>query len=147
MSESEKTKQKVLHARIPESLDRDLKAKAASLGMSVSNLVRHVLTNTLDLVESVIVDSTRVAVSARELVSDVPPSLATPASPAAETIIGWQELHLGINALCDRCNNILPIGTKAAIAVTNGSGPRATRCLPCLSELTAASQEQASPES
>ena len=169
------TKQKVLHARIPASLDRDLKAKASSLGISVSNLVRHVLTNTVDLVEDVLVDSANIAASAQALVgknsrggsrgahpehtrelnsasgpasaqSAPPPApyghsphgqpgYAYPSPPAPGPILGWQELVLNINAVCDSCNTILPKGSKAALAVRDGFGPRVTHCLDCLPKL------------
>ena len=143
MSDAPEPKEKILHARIPESLDKDLKAKAASLGMSVSNLVRHVLTNTLDLVEGVIVDSARIAASATELVGKDKAlgiragarEAAPPPAPPDGTLLGWQELVLNLNALCDTCNTILPKGSRAFIGVVQGAGPRPTRCRGCVGEL------------
>ena len=44
-----KKKERVLHTRISEALDQELRSKAAELGMSVSKLVRNVLVNTVDL--------------------------------------------------------------------------------------------------
>ena len=58
-------KEKVLHARISETLDQELRTKAASLGLSVSNLVRNILLNTFGLVEDVLSDSASIARSAR----------------------------------------------------------------------------------
>ena len=49
--ESER-KERVLHTRIPESLDDAVRAAASELGMSVSNLVRNVLANALEVVEA-----------------------------------------------------------------------------------------------
>jgi RNase P subunit RPR2 len=51
-------------------------------------------------------------------------------------VLGWQEALLELNAVCDRCNAILARGTRAAIAVTEGAGPRPIRCLACLKEVT-----------
>ncbi len=108
------TKERVLHTRIPESLDDAIRARAAGLGMSVSNLVRNVLANALEVVEAAA-------------------GLAPP--PRATGVLGWQEAVLARNAVCERCNQILPRGDRAAIAVVDGAGPRAIRCLTCLEEL------------
>lgn len=112
------TKERVLHARIPESLDEAIRARAAGLGVSVSNLVRNVLANALEVVEAAA-------------------GLAPPPRPAAAgAVLGWQEAVLARNAVCERCNEILPRGTRGAIAVVDSPGPRPIRCLPCLEELT-----------
>jgi hypothetical protein len=115
----------VLHARIPESLDDAIRAHAAGLGMSVSNLVRNVLANALEVVE---------AAAGR-----APRSSAARAGspPAAGVVLGWQEALLELNAVCVRCNRILARGSRAAIAVIDGLAgtPRPIRCIPCLEEL------------
>src|SRR5512147_2084609 len=56
-------KERVLHTRVPESLDRQLSHKARDLGLSVSTVVRHVLLNTFGLVEDIVTDSTNLALS------------------------------------------------------------------------------------
>ena len=113
-------KERVLHARIPESLDDAIRAAASELGISVSNLVRNVLANTLEVVEAA--------------------ALRLPKRPArtADTrVLGWQEAILNLNAVCDRCNAILARGSRAGIAVPDrASAERAIRCLACLEELT-----------
>ncbi|MEZ4267032.1 MAG: hypothetical protein R3F39_11695 [Myxococcota bacterium] len=132
MSNETEKKEKVLHARIPESLDDELRQRAASLGMSVSNLVRNILDNTFGLVEDVIVDSSRVARSARgeREAARARAAEAAPSEPAP--ILGWQRLVLNMNAVCSTCNGLLPRGSEAAIAVTQGAGPRSIICIPCL---------------
>jgi hypothetical protein len=127
MSKDPGRKQKVLHTRVSATLEKDLKSKAAHLGISVSNLVRNALLNTVDLVETVVVDSARVAGSAKNLANpEAPPIRET------GTIIGWQELTLNLNAICTECNAILARGEKAAIALPIVSGNPRTRCLACL---------------
>src|SRR6185503_9279370 len=101
-------KERVLHTRIPESLDEAIRARAAGLGMSVSNLVRNVLANALEVVEAA--------------AGLHPPRAA--ANGRAAVVVGWQEAVLARNAVCDRCNDILARGSKAAIAVVDGEGPR-----------------------
>lgn len=110
---------RVLHTRIPESLDEAIRARAAGLGMSVSNLVRNVLANALEVVEAA---------------AGLHPSAPRAVRPA---VLGWHEAVLARNAVCDRCNDVLPRGSKAAIAIVDpdGAAPRPIRCLPCLEEL------------
>ena len=43
-------KERVIHTRVPESLDDEIKRRATGLGLSVSNLVRNVLQHTFGLV-------------------------------------------------------------------------------------------------
>ena len=47
MNQPDEKKERVLHARISDSLDQELKERASSLGVSVSNLVRNVLARQL----------------------------------------------------------------------------------------------------
>ena len=126
-------KARVIHARVPEELDRELKRKAGRLGMSVSNLVRNVLQNAFGLVEDIVTDGAAVARTARDPAPVAPPS--PPSPPAGPTgppvVLGWQTLLLNVNALCVTCNAILPKGTEAAIAVTDRGIDRSFRCLDC----------------
>ena len=124
MSDPEERKERVIHTRVPESLDDEIKTKARRLGVSVSNLVRNVLEHTVELVEDIVTDGTDLARSAAS------PRRARAAEPA---VLGWQRAILERNAVCDRCNEILPRGSEAAIAVTAGGSPR-FRCTRCLEE-------------
>ena len=54
-------KDRVLQARIPRQLDRELRVHAEQLGLSVSTVVRNVLLNTFELVEGVVADSANLA--------------------------------------------------------------------------------------
>jgi len=138
--------ERVIHTRVPERLEAELKGRAEALGVSVSNLVRNVLNNTFGLVEEIVADSARLAETARSTfrAPAAPPPAAwpdiahggrAPSRAAATDVIGWQELILGKNAVCDRCNTILPRGQDAAIAIVDGPGPRPILCLACLEEL------------
>lgn len=132
MSQDDKDekKEKVLHTRIPESLEEDLKAHAKSLGISVSNLVRNVLSNTLEMVDDIVQDSRDVADSVR------PGSGGRHRRKRKQpSIVGWQPLVLAVNALCDECNEILPRGTNAHLAVWDGDGPRTVRCESCVTRI------------
>lgn len=124
-------KERVLHTRVPEKLEHELKERAAELGVSVSNLVRNVLTHAFGLVGDVVADGARVARAA----TGGPRPPAAPIEPAGADVIGWQQLVLQKNAVCHECNDLLPRGSDAAIAITEGQGPRPIQCLRCLDAL------------
>ena len=123
-------KERVLHTRVPERLEAELKERAADLGVSVSNLVRNVLTHAFGLVGDIVADGAQVARSAR---GERKEPVAAPPRPAE--VLGWQPLVLGKNAVCAACNDILARGADGAVAITDGGGPRAIVCPRCLEEI------------
>jgi len=123
--------ERVIHTRVPERLEAELKDRAEALGVSVSNLVRNVLNNAFGLVEDIVADSARIARSAS---SWRPPGNGRAGVGGDPDVIGWQEMVLNKNAVCDRCNAILPRGDGAAIGIVD-AGPRPIVCLRCLEEI------------
>jgi hypothetical protein len=132
-------KERVLHTRVPDSLDRHIKRRARSLGMSVSTVVRNVLLTTFGLVEDIVNDSTDIALAATG--QEPPPrrdrgrTRAATAAAATE-VLAWQEAVLNVNAVCDQCNGILQKGSRAGIGVREQPGPPAIICPPCLAALS-----------
>lgn len=134
----QQTKDRVLQARIPEQLDEELRDRAEKLGLSVSTIVRNVLLHTFDLVEGVVIDSSQIA---RALTGR---GTATPDLDTETAVIGWQEVILNKNGVCDKCNAILPLGQHAAIGLP--TGPRATLlCMECLAALPSSSDGSSTP--
>lgn len=121
-------KERVIHTRVPESLETELRERAQELGMSVSNLVRNVLGHAFGLVGDVVADSHAIARAARGGRKDA----RAPKATSLDDVLGWQPIVLGKNAVCDRCNAILPRGADAAL----GAGTDLVVCNPCLKELT-----------
>ncbi len=135
--EPDERKERVLHTRVPDSLDRQLKRRARSLGMSVSTVVRHVLLNTFGLVEDIVTDSANVAlaVSGQEVIpSPERKHLPSPTATAGE-VFAWQEAVLNLNAVCGECNTILPRGSRAAVGMREQAGPSAIICQRCLDRI------------
>jgi hypothetical protein len=144
-------KERVIHTRVPERLEAQLRRRAEDLGISVSNLVRNVLGHAFGLVGDVVADSHAIARAARgepvrspvppigvPAVPPVPPmppgwpaAPAVPPMPSFEDVLGWQPIVLGKNAVCMRCNAILPRGTDAAV----GLGTQLIACQVCIEEL------------
>lgn len=141
MTEDNK-KEKVLHTRITPDLEKQIRQEASTLGISVSNLVRNILTNTFDLVENIVTDSAEITRSARRRSAHSgagkQPYPADEPEPASgqPRVLGWQEAVLNLNAVCSQCNEILKKGSRAAIGILEGNGPRPTICLTCLKEIT-----------
>jgi len=133
-------KERVLHTRVPPRLEAELKERAADLGVSVSNLVRNVLTHAFGLVGDVVADSAQVVRSAsgaggtpRPVGAPAPAPASTP-RPASDDVIGWQPIVLAKNAVCAACNDILPRGSDGALGITDG-GARPIVCARCLEEI------------
>lgn len=122
-------KERVIHTRVPESLEAELRTRAGELGMSVSNLVRNVLGHAFGLVGDVVADGHAIARAARGNRKTAPPPAAAPGT--IDDVIGWQPIVLGKNALCARCNALLPRGQDAAV----GAGTQLIVCSTCLEEL------------
>ena len=125
-------KDRVIHTRVPESLEAHLRERANELGMSVSNLVRNVLGNAFGLVNNVVADSHAIARAAR---GEKKPAAAAPppAATSIDDVLGWQPIVLGKNAVCAKCNDLLPRGKDAAVGV----GTSLVVCPACLKELRA----------
>jgi hypothetical protein len=126
--EEPEKKERVIHTRVPESLEAHLRERAQELGMSVSNLVRNVIGHAFGLVGDVAADSHAIAKAARG------EKRASAAQPAAtiDDVIGWQKVVLNKNAVCTTCNAILPKGNDAAI----GANTTIVICPACLKNLT-----------
>lgn len=122
-------KERVIHTRVPESLESHLRERAEDLGISVSNLVRNVLGNAFGLVGGVVADGQAVARAARG-----------GGAPADDReVLGWQPIVLGKNAVCTQCNAILPRGSEAAVAISSGGtvARDTVTCRPCVARATA----------
>jgi hypothetical protein len=128
-------KERVIHTRVPESLETQLREKAQDLGISVSNLVRNVLGHAFGLVGDVVADSHAIARAARgekkQRAGTPDPVATTVAATSIDDVLGWQSIVLNKNAVCGKCNAILPKGRDAAVGV----GTQLVVCPPCLEEL------------
>ena len=136
-------KERVLHTRVPESLDRHLKTRARGLGLSVSTVVRNVLLNTFGLVEDIVTDSTNIALALTgEDTSADGVGRRGRENPRAgdrepNDVVGWQDAVLNVNAVCEQCNAVLLKGARAAIGVRERPGPRSILCPRCLERIGA----------
>ena len=131
----EERKEKVIHTRISESLDEEIRKRATGLGVSVSNLVRNVLLNTFGLVEDIMADGAEIARASRDDTRRTGTGRPRPAANPEAPVLGWQQIILNLNAVCAHCNTVLNKGKEAAVAVRDGEGPRTVICTSCLAEV------------
>src|SRR3954463_8105603 len=89
-------KERVIHTRVPESLEAELRKRAQDLGISVANLVRNVLGHAFGLVGDVVADSHAIARAARGERGDAPAVQASEAQLA--DVLAWQRMMLAKNA-------------------------------------------------
>jgi hypothetical protein len=88
-------KERVLHARIPVALEDQIKRLAEALRVPVSNLVRNMLEDAIEVTRRV---------------SGLAPPLAD--------VYGWQELVLNLDVACARCERPLHAGDRAFVGLT-----------------------------
>ncbi len=119
--ESEK-KERVIHTRVPESLEAELRRRAQDLGISVSNLVRNVLGHAFGLVGDVVADSHAIARAAR--------------GQSRKDVVGWNPIIVAKPTACTRCGAELAKGSKAAVSVHEDGSPGTIACIPCTEEDT-----------
>jgi hypothetical protein len=139
-------KERVLHTRVPAVLEEELKRLATALRMPVSNLVRAVLEDAVDAVDTVSEraegelkgmvsrihaqrETLRGAVqqSAREKTATVEAKEAPScpdSSPSLDGVVGVQRLTLIADATCTVCGRALPRGTEACRGVRDEAGPK-----------------------
>jgi hypothetical protein len=130
VEEEPERKERVIHTRVPESLEAELRQRAQDLGISVSNLVRNVLGHAFGLVGDVVADSHALA----RAITQRPKPPPDP-EPSLDDVLGWQQVVLNKNAVCARCNDLLPRGTDAALGIAEATGARIVVCTRCLEEL------------
>jgi hypothetical protein len=122
MSAEEKTaekKERVLHTRIPAALEEQIKRLAEGLRVPVSNLVRNMLEDAIDMTR-------RVRDSLPEAMGGAPSPTQT---RDLSEVFGWQSLTLNITSRCARCDGDLEPGDEAFLGLTDR--PRDTKVFIC----------------
>jgi hypothetical protein len=147
--DDDERKERVIHTRVPESLEAELRQRAQDLGISVSNLVRNVLGHAFGLVGDVVADGHAIARAARGAATSASAAATAvraaevpraPAAPSFDDVLGWQRVTLAKNAVCARCNAIMPRGSDAAFgiaAVADPAAPPLVICIACFAEVGA----------
>jgi hypothetical protein len=130
-------KERVLHTRVPAVLERELKRFAENLRIPVSNLIRTILEDAVDVadmatgsVEERLKSAARTLEQERERLKK-----RVRIDPLAD-VFAFQAVTLAQRAACARCGVELSPGTRAHLGLTDGPTdkprPRVFVCDACL---------------
>lgn len=120
MSGDVNKKERVIHTRIPASLEEQIKRLADSLRVPVSNLVRNMLEDAIDMTRRVR-DRVPAAMGVAGAAASAPDDLSD--------VYGWQSLTLNLDTACARCERGLVAGDDAYVGLTDR--PREARVFIC----------------
>jgi hypothetical protein len=120
-------KDRILNARIPEELDRELRQQADRLEMPVSQLVRGILQRTVDLVgnfsgnvEHLVTEVVEDVAGFRDTVEAV---TQTGRQQVLEQILAWQPIRNARLARCFATGRVLTVGADAWIGIREDGRP------------------------
>ena len=146
-------KDRLIQTRVPEKLETTLKEEALRRRTTVSQIIRHLLEDTFQLVDGVVAnvdqivsDSARLAQhvgrDVRRMSESQPVDAATCGEPlpdAAERLArvqAWNEVVLNQAVPCTRCGAELPRGSKAYLGLSDeAAAPRAWLCVDAVESL------------
>jgi hypothetical protein len=142
-------KERVLHTRVPAVLEEELRRLAGALRVPVSNVVRTILEDAVDTLDSVgekaegELRGVRDRLRRRVGLGRAPRAeAATPVAPLAG-VLGFQPLLLAREERCTLCGRTLPSGEQAFLGIREGGGPRVLLDQGCLPSSVA---DRAKPE-
>jgi hypothetical protein len=147
-------KERVLHTRISEQLAGDIRRMAEDLRVPVSNLVRNVLEEAFDVVESVSdnvgdlveevleeAERARDRIRARRRPQYARRARAAPGAPEAgeasahrsyPEVIGWQPLIFNQARRCSDCDAAIDVGERAFAGLAAGGLSPHALCGECM---------------
>jgi len=127
-------KERVLHTRVPPVLERELKRLAESARMPVSNLVRSILEEALEVAERASGRVEEQLKHAAERVSKEREAIRERVRKMdpLERVLAFQPVVLAHPAACARCGGELASGENAHLGLMNEPGPLLFVCSPCV---------------
>jgi predicted transcriptional regulator len=131
----ESRKERVLHTRVPAVLERELKRFAENLRIPVSNLVRTILEDALEVADAAtenVEEGLKRAAGHLERERERLKKRMEQHDPL-EGVVAFQEVTLATAASCARCSNALVAGARAHLGIGDRrEGPRVFVCSGCL---------------
>ncbi len=124
----------MLHTRVPAILERELKRLAESVRMPVSNVVRAILEDALEVAERASGRVEEQLKHAAERVSTERESLRERVKQLdpLERVIAFQAVVLAQPTNCQKCSVALHSGDDAFLGVAAEPGPRVIVCGSCV---------------
>jgi len=119
--EPRERKDRVLQARVPESLYADLVEQAKRLRVPVSNLVRNILEDSVRMVENIVDGGLEIAAALG----------GKPSARELSEVMGWQPLIANKRMVCHRCGAAIAKGVQAFLSVGAPDGRTFVICEKC----------------
>jgi hypothetical protein len=129
-------KERVIHTRVPAVLEQELKRLADGLRVPVSNVVRTILEDAVDALDSVGELAEGELRGVRDRLRQRREQLRPPGEPPPAPlagVVGFQPLLLARDERCTLCGRALTAGTQAFLGIGAPDGPRVLidrGCLP-----------------
>lgn len=147
MAERTARKDRLIQTRVPREMETHLKAEAERRRLSVSQLVRNLIEDTLDLVDDVVTDVDQIVSDSVHLARNVGRNARKLASaghrarrddeadPAA--VAAWQEVVMNRALPCSRCDTTIPRSARGYLGIADetDAAPRAWLCTECIDAL------------
>jgi hypothetical protein len=119
-------KERVLHTRVPAVLERELKRFADNLRVPVSNLVRTILEDALQVADAATESvEERLKRAAKHLEKEREKLKKRMEHDPLEGIVAFQEVTLAVATVCAKCERELPRGARAHLGIGEQPFPRA----------------------
>ena len=133
-------KERVIHTRVPAVLEQELKRLAETIRVPVSNLVRTILEDAVEMadragrgVEQELRHAASTLSSKREHILKRKADAVAASKRPLDGVIGFQPLTLASSARCARCEAALHEGDEAFLGVSaDPTAARAVVCSECL---------------
>ncbi len=133
-------KERVIHTRVPAVLEQELKRLAENIRVPVSNLIRTILEDAVEMadragrgVEEELHRAATTLSSKREHILKKKAQSAIAQRHPLDGVIGFQSMTLASDARCARCDSAIDAGDDAHLGVSaDPTAPRVVVCDACV---------------
>ena len=138
---SDERKDRLIQTRVPRDLESTLKREARRRGVTVSQLIRNILSSTFDLVENVVADVDQIVTDSVALAQQVSRGArrlagnarAENGSDLLAQVEAWNRVVVNRNVTCSQCQAEIVKGGQAYAGFGEQAGPiRAWLCDQCI---------------
>ena len=120
-SRPDERKDRVLQARVPESLYKGLASQARLLRVPVSNLVRSILQDSIRMVGNIVEGGLEIAQALDGRADD----------RELQSVLGWQPMAANRRLACSHCGKVIHKGDEVFISVGAPAGRTIVICKEC----------------
>jgi len=125
-------KERVLHTRVPAVLERELKRFAENLRVPVSNLVRTILEDALNVADVATVNvEERLKSAARTLEHEREKLKKRVRRDPLADVIAFQDITMAVPARCAKCDREIARGARAHLGLFTEPRPPSTKIFVC----------------